>query len=111
LTRGRRNVIVLLFAEVSLSKVSTYGDDPVGTRHLEFEVGVVGDGHEFGIAWPTQDGVIGTLEVCNLEGNRFLVEICSTFKRYGQVDLSKGNGLEPRYDSMEWSTGQPYHRS
>jgi hypothetical protein len=27
------------------------GDDPVRARHLELEVGVVGDGHELGIAW------------------------------------------------------------
>jgi hypothetical protein len=53
LTHGHRNIIVLLFAEVGLSKISTYGDDPMGTRHLELEVGVVGDGHEFGVAWPT----------------------------------------------------------
>ena len=28
-----------------------YGDDAVWTRHLELEVGVVGDGHKLGIAW------------------------------------------------------------
>jgi hypothetical protein len=28
------------------------GDDPVGAWHLELEVGVVGDGHELGVAWP-----------------------------------------------------------
>jgi hypothetical protein len=30
------------------------GDDPVGARHLELEIGVVGDGHELGVAWPPQ---------------------------------------------------------
>ena len=27
------------------------GDDAVGSRHLELEVGVVGDGHELGVTW------------------------------------------------------------
>jgi hypothetical protein len=28
------------------------GDDSVGPRHLELEVGVVRDGHELRVAWP-----------------------------------------------------------
>src|SRR5688572_25512438 len=28
------------------------GDDPVGARHLELQVGVVGDDHELRVAWP-----------------------------------------------------------
>jgi hypothetical protein len=43
---GYRDVIVLSFIEVGLLKVSSYGDDPVRTGHLELKVGVVGDGHE-----------------------------------------------------------------
>jgi hypothetical protein len=31
--------------------VTADGDDPVGARHLELEVGVVGDGHELGVTW------------------------------------------------------------
>jgi hypothetical protein len=31
-------------------KVATYGDDPTGSMYLEFEVSVVGDNHELGIA-------------------------------------------------------------
>ena len=27
------------------------GDDPMGARHLQLEVRVVGDGHELRIAW------------------------------------------------------------
>jgi hypothetical protein len=37
-------------AFVRVSVRGTDGDDPVGARHLELEVGVVGDGHELGIA-------------------------------------------------------------
>ena len=29
------------------------GDDAFGPGHLEVEVGVLGDGHEFGVTWPS----------------------------------------------------------
>ena len=35
------------------------GDDAVRTRHLELEVGVVGDSHELGVAWSAQYHVVG----------------------------------------------------
>jgi hypothetical protein len=28
-------------------------DDPLGARHLQLQVGVVGDGHKLSEAWPT----------------------------------------------------------
>jgi hypothetical protein len=37
-------------AFVCVSVCGSDGDDPVGARHLELEVGVVGDGHELGVA-------------------------------------------------------------
>ena len=111
MTCSRRDVIVFPFVEVGLSKVATYGDDPVGTRHLELEVGVIGNGHELGIAWSPQDGVVGTGKVCYLEGDPFCAEVHLTSKRYGQVNLPKGNGLKPEYDSMERSTGWSYRCS
>jgi hypothetical protein len=41
-----------------LVKVVTHSNDPVGTRYLELEVGVVGDDHELGVVWLAQDGVV-----------------------------------------------------
>jgi hypothetical protein len=44
---------VLHTLHVAFVRVSVHGadgDDPVGARHLELEVGVVGDGHELGVA-------------------------------------------------------------
>ena len=35
------------------------GDDPMGARHLQLEVCIVGDGHELRVAWTSQDGVEG----------------------------------------------------
>ena len=66
-----------------LLKVAAYGDDPMGTRHLEFEVSVVGDGHKLGIASLSQDGMIGAREVLYLKGEGFFVEVCLTSKHYG----------------------------
>ena len=38
------------------------GDDTLRTRHLQLEVGVVGDVHELGIAGTAKDGVVGSPE-------------------------------------------------
>jgi hypothetical protein len=43
------------------------GDDPVGARHLELDVGVVGDDHELSVAWPPQYCVVGSSEPDHLE--------------------------------------------
>jgi hypothetical protein len=96
---------------VDLSKVATYRDDPMGTGHLKLEVSVIRNGHELGITWSPQDGVVGAGEVRYLKGVHFHVEVCSTFERYGQVNLPEGNGLKFGYDSVEQSTGWSYHRS
>jgi len=36
------------------------GDDAIWPWHLELEVGVVEDGHELGVAWSSQDRVVGS---------------------------------------------------
>ena len=36
-----------------------HGDDAIRSWHLQLEVGIVGDHHEFGVAWLPQDGVVG----------------------------------------------------
>jgi hypothetical protein len=38
-------------------RLSLHGDDPDGSRYLEFEVGVAGDGCEPDVTWPPQDDV------------------------------------------------------
>ena len=83
LARSYHDVVVLPFIEVGLLKVSTYSDDPVWARHLELQVGVVGDGHELGVAWSAQDGMIGAGEIFYFKGERIRVEIGSTFEHHG----------------------------
>jgi hypothetical protein len=77
-------------AFVRVSVRGADGDDPVGARHLELEVGVVGDGHELGIAWPPQHRVVGSLEPDHLEREGFLSEIGGSPEADGQIELSKG---------------------
>jgi hypothetical protein len=51
------------------------GDDSVGARHLELEVGVVGNDHELGVAWSPQHCVVGSSEPDHLECEGFLSEV------------------------------------
>jgi hypothetical protein len=51
------------------------GDDPIGARHLELEVGVVGDDHELGVARSSQHHVVCASEPNYLEGEGFLSEV------------------------------------
>jgi hypothetical protein len=80
---GYRDVIIFPLIEVGLLEVASYSDDSVRTGHFELQVVVVGDGHELGVAWLAQDGVIGTGEIRYFEGERFHVEIGLTFERHG----------------------------
>jgi hypothetical protein len=55
---GVLHALHIAFVRVSIRGAD--GDDPVGARHLELEVGVVGDGHELSVAWPPQYCVVGS---------------------------------------------------
>ena len=80
---GCCDVVIFPFIEVGLLEVASYSDDSMRTRHLEHQVSVVGDGHELGVAWLVQDGVIGAEEIRYFEGERFRVEIGSSSERHG----------------------------
>jgi hypothetical protein len=66
------------------------GDDPIGALHLELEVGVVGDGHELGVARSPQHRVVGSSKPDHLEHEGFLSEVGGSPKADGLVELSKG---------------------
>src|SRR6185312_17139556 len=59
------------------------GDDTPRAQHLQLEIGVVGDGHEFGVAGMAKDGVVGSPEPHHL-------------------DLVEGLDSLPRRNAMEW---------
>ena len=77
------DVIVLSFVEVGLLKVTTYSDDPMWARHLELQVGVVGEGHELGVACPAQYTMIGAREVRYFEGEDLCAEVGSSSECHG----------------------------
>ena len=45
------------FTLVSALEGGADGDDPVGARHLQLKVRIVGDSHELCVTWSSQDGV------------------------------------------------------
>jgi hypothetical protein len=77
-------------AFVRVSVCGSDGDDPVGARPLELEVGVVGDGHELGVARSPQHRVVGSSEPDHLEREGFLSEVGGSPKADGQIELPKG---------------------
>jgi hypothetical protein len=70
-------------AFVHVSVRGSDGDDPVGAQHLELEVGVVGDGHELGIARSPQHRVVGSSEPDHLEREGFLSKVGGSSKADG----------------------------
>ena len=44
-------IVALDLALIGVLEGGADGDDPVGSRHLQLEVCVVGDGHELRVAW------------------------------------------------------------
>jgi hypothetical protein len=75
---GDEGLSILHALHVAFVRVSVRGsdgDDPVGAQHLELEVGVVGDGHELGVAWSPQHCVVGSSEPDHLEREGFLSEV------------------------------------
>jgi hypothetical protein len=95
---------VLHALHVAFVRVSVRGadcDDPVGARHLELEVGVVGDGHELGIAWSPQHCVVGPSKPNHLEREGFLSEVRGSPEADKQIKLSKGLDALPGNDPVK----------
>jgi hypothetical protein len=84
---------VLHALHVAFVRVSVHGsdgDDPVGARHLELDVGVVGDNHELGVARSPQHRVVGSSEPDHLEREGFLSEVGGSFEADGQMSCPRG---------------------
>jgi hypothetical protein len=96
---GVLHALHIAFVRVSVRGAD--GDDPVGARHLELEVGVVGDGHELGVAWPPQYYVVGSSEPDHLEREGFPSEVGGSPKADGQIELPEGLDAFPRDDPVK----------
>jgi hypothetical protein len=95
---------VLHALHVAFVRVSVHGsdgDDPVGARHLELEVGVVGDSHELGVARSPQHRVVGSSEPDHLEREGFSVEVGGSSEADRQIELSKGLDALPGDDPVK----------
>jgi len=86
------------------------GDDAVRSRHLELEVRVFGHGHELGVAWSSQDRVVGPWECDHVEGEDLPSEVVRGPEADGQIDLPVGLGAMSRYHSVEWQSIIPQPR-
>jgi hypothetical protein len=85
---GVLHALHVAFVRVSVRGAD--GDDPVGARHLELEVGIVGDGHELGVTWSPQHCVVGSSEPDHLEREGFPSEVGGSPEADGQIELSEG---------------------
>jgi hypothetical protein len=95
---------VLHALHVAFVRVSVRGsdsDDPVGARHLELEVGVVGDDHELGVAQYPQHRVVGSSEPDHLEREGFSAEVGGSSEADEQIELSKGLDALPGDDPVK----------
>jgi hypothetical protein len=88
-------------AFIRVSVRGSDGDDPIGTGHLELEVGVVGDGHELGIARSPQHRVVGFSEPDHLEHEGFLSKVGGSPEADEEIELSKGLDALPRDDPVK----------
>jgi hypothetical protein len=77
-------------ALVSVAVCGSNGDDSLRAWHLEFEVHVVGDDHEHGVARSSQHRMIGSSEPDYLESEGFISDVGGSFEADGQVKLPKG---------------------
>ena len=76
------------FALVSALEGGVDGDDPVGARHLQLKVRIVGDGHELRVTRSSQDGVKSWREPHYVEGEGLSPVIGPIPESDGQIDLS-----------------------
>jgi hypothetical protein len=99
----------LHIAFVCVSVRGSDSDDPVGARHLELEVGVVGGDHELGQARSPQHRVVGSSEPDHLEREGFSAEVGGSSEADGQIELSKGLDALPGDDPVKGRRTGPDH--
>jgi hypothetical protein len=85
---GVLHALHVAFVRVSVRGAD--GDDPVGARHLELEVGLVRDGHELGVAGPPQYCVVGSSEPDHLEREGLPSEVGGVPKQTGRSSCPRG---------------------
>jgi hypothetical protein len=103
---GVLHALHVAFVRVSVRGAD--GDDPIGARHLELEVGVVGDGHELGVAWSPQHCMVGSSEPDHLDREGFLSEVRGSPEADRQIELFKGLDALPGNDPVKGRCAGPH---
>jgi hypothetical protein len=96
-------------ALVSVAVRGSDGDDSLGAWHLKFEVRVVGDGHELGVARSSQQCVIGSSDTEYLESEGFLSEVGGGSEADEQIKLPKGQDTLAEGNPMKRCCTGPDH--
>jgi hypothetical protein len=91
----------VLLAVVSLLEAALDGDDPIWARHLELQVGVVGDGHELGEAWLAEESMVNTGEVHHLKGEHLLPKVIRLAEGDIELDAPEGHNFLSRDNPVE----------
>jgi hypothetical protein len=71
-------------------EISTHGDDPLRSQHLQYHVGVVWNSHELRQSWSSDDGVVPAVEACHLEPQELGHVVLLGSKGDGQVMCPSG---------------------
>jgi hypothetical protein len=98
------HLVALLVRVIGLLDVSPDGDDTVQSWHLQDQVGIVRNCHEFGECRLSQEGIVHYLEVGYLELQIFSAEVFLSLISYGMSDLTDGGCRCSRDYTMERCT-------
>jgi hypothetical protein len=76
----------ILLTVVGFLEAALDGDDPLRAGHLKLQISIVGEGHELGGAWSTEEGVVDTGEINHLEGEWLFVEVVRLAEGDAELD-------------------------
>jgi hypothetical protein len=88
----------------SLLDISPVGDDATWPWHLQDQVGVMQDHHEFGECRSSQESVVRSLKIGDLKLYSLRAEIFSSPEGYGKRDMTNGGCCYTRDYAMERSS-------
>jgi hypothetical protein len=94
----------------SLLNISPEGDDTTDPWHLQDQVGIMWDHHEFGECWSSQESGVHSLEIGDLKLNSLRAKIFLSLLDYKKSDLTDRGFCCTRDYAMEKSLTGAQHR-
>ena len=91
----------LCLVGVGDGEVGLQGQDSYRRRHLQHQISVVRYSHELGHSWLTKYGMVGGVEVDDVEVDVLNIEVASRVEWYQEGDLSMRFGYPARYHTLE----------